>query len=548
MDYIKFYTRHGVKELKKAGRQYLGFCPMHDDKEPSFLLDPKNGLWNCFGACKRGGNTITFCRSKGIDIKESPDHDSHYSIYRYRGGAEKWKLKDKRDEGRSLVFWKGPDDSKGREPFNPGAIDLAKEMKKTLWICEGEKDTVTMLESGELAVGIPSTSAYRVLDGISLNDIPEVVIAMDNDDAGRTVMESLKDMFPFAKVIVWPSHYRDNWDVTDSKTQDRLDADEDFITQLRKFIRKDTWQDEGELLDDFWKETVRGTSYIKTGFSEFDKRLDGLIPGALHVIQASSSVGKTTFCKQLADQIHVKAPDLPIFFFALEDSLRTVRSMTLSRLTHDLSGSKDWKIENRLIRKGGDSLSHHQLDYLKKTIGPKAKEIYGEDYLLIAGEPDINVEKIRDKVKHRLAMIQKSSAVVIVDYLQILPAPKSKRFSSLMERVDFNLHEFQCLARDINGPVILTSSTTKGDIKGDGAKTPGLVKENVSANVFFIPRMLFELIETNREDKYVDVELHVLKHSEGEKGFGIPFRYYPKYSKFEEWEKMETESAGGLTS
>ncbi len=538
MDYIKFYTRHGVKELKRAGKGYLGLCPMHDDKEPSFSLDPKNGLWNCLGACKKGGNTITFCRTKGIDIKESPDYDPHYSIYRYRGGAEKWKLKDKRDEGRSLAFWKGPDDSKSKEPFNPGAIDMAREMKKTLWICEGEKDTVTMLEAGELAVGIPSTSTYRVLDGMSLNDIPEVIIAMDNDDAGRKATEDLKDIFPFAKVIIWPSHYRDNWDVTDSKTQNRLDAEEDLITQLREFVRKDTWQDESELLSDFWKETERGISYIKTGFSALDKHLDGLIPGALHVIQASSSVGKTTFCKQLADQIHVENPDLPIFFFALEDSLRAVRSMTLSRLTHDLAESEHGAIENRLIRKGGDSLSSHQLEYLKETIGPKAKEIYGEDYLLIAGEPDINVEKIRDKVKQRLAMIQKSSAVVIVDYLQILPTPKSERLSSLMDRIDFNLHELQCLARDINGPVILTSSTTKEDIKEEKAKTPGLVKGKGSVNILFTPRMLFELIEKNREKDFVEVELYVLKHSEGEKGFELPFRYYPKYSKFEEQEEM----------
>jgi|TARA_Y100000310_G_C20469330_1_gene709190 hypothetical protein len=55
--------------------------------------------------------------------------------------------------------------------------------------------------------------------------------------------------------------------------------------------------------------------------------------------------------------------------------------MTLSRLTHDLAESEYGAIENRLIRKGGDSSSSHQLEYLKETIGPKAKEIYGEDYL-----------------------------------------------------------------------------------------------------------------------------------------------------------------------
>lgn len=45
--------------LKKAGRNYLGLCPFHKEKTPSFNVNPERGMYKCFG-CGKGGNVITF--------------------------------------------------------------------------------------------------------------------------------------------------------------------------------------------------------------------------------------------------------------------------------------------------------------------------------------------------------------------------------------------------------------------------------------------------------------------------------------------------------
>ena len=71
--------------LRKRGVNYVGLCPFHDDKTPSFYVSPAKGLCKCF-ACGKGGNAVHFimeheqmtypealrylARKYGIEIKE----------------------------------------------------------------------------------------------------------------------------------------------------------------------------------------------------------------------------------------------------------------------------------------------------------------------------------------------------------------------------------------------------------------------------------------------------------------------------------------------
>ncbi|HYC40243.1 MAG TPA: DNA primase [Chitinophagaceae bacterium] len=46
-------------KLKKRGSNYLGLCPFHNEKTPSFSVSPTKEIYKCFG-CGRSGNTISF--------------------------------------------------------------------------------------------------------------------------------------------------------------------------------------------------------------------------------------------------------------------------------------------------------------------------------------------------------------------------------------------------------------------------------------------------------------------------------------------------------
>lgn len=45
--------------LRRAGANYKGLCPFHDDRTPSFVVSPSKGLCKCF-ACGKGGNAVHF--------------------------------------------------------------------------------------------------------------------------------------------------------------------------------------------------------------------------------------------------------------------------------------------------------------------------------------------------------------------------------------------------------------------------------------------------------------------------------------------------------
>ena len=58
-------------KLKKAGRNYLGLCPFHHEKTPSFSVSQEKQIYKCFG-CGEVGNSITFImKTKNLPFIES---------------------------------------------------------------------------------------------------------------------------------------------------------------------------------------------------------------------------------------------------------------------------------------------------------------------------------------------------------------------------------------------------------------------------------------------------------------------------------------------
>jgi len=57
--------------LKKTGKNYVGLCPFHSEKTPSFTVSPQKQIFYCFG-CAAGGNVISFIMKRdGISFPEA---------------------------------------------------------------------------------------------------------------------------------------------------------------------------------------------------------------------------------------------------------------------------------------------------------------------------------------------------------------------------------------------------------------------------------------------------------------------------------------------
>lgn len=69
---IEDVVRERVPDLRRAGALWQACCPFHEERTPSFKVDPRRGTWRCFGACQEGGDQLKFVeRVYNVDFVEA---------------------------------------------------------------------------------------------------------------------------------------------------------------------------------------------------------------------------------------------------------------------------------------------------------------------------------------------------------------------------------------------------------------------------------------------------------------------------------------------
>ena len=84
-------------QLRRTGARWTGLCPFHDEKTPSFSVNPQDKLFYCFG-CGKGGDLITFVReTEQLDFAQAVE----WLAERYRVTLEYEESSPERDAERS---------------------------------------------------------------------------------------------------------------------------------------------------------------------------------------------------------------------------------------------------------------------------------------------------------------------------------------------------------------------------------------------------------------------------------------------------------------
>jgi DNA primase len=94
VDIIAILSRYLT--LKPSGTNYKGRCPFHKDDTPSFVVDPKKGLWHCFG-CGEGGDIFAFLmKIERISFPEAAERLAREAglSYTSRGDGESERLRE----------------------------------------------------------------------------------------------------------------------------------------------------------------------------------------------------------------------------------------------------------------------------------------------------------------------------------------------------------------------------------------------------------------------------------------------------------------------
>ena len=291
--------------------------------------------------------------------------------------------------------------------------------------------------------------------------------------------------------------------------------------------------------------TSVNTPAIKTGFPRLDNALDGGLYEGLHVIGAISSLGKTTFCLNIAEQIANKGTD--VFIIALEMSKYQLMSRSISRLTFQTYKAYpdkikvEWCKTSRGISDGNRYKTYNEQE---KALIKKAKEYYaekiGKNIYIHEAIGNLTVDAIRDLIERHIEYTG-NIPVVIVDYLQLVKNADPRINANDKTRTDYNLTELKQLSRDYKLPVLLISSFNRA-----GYNTPvkfECFKESGGIDFGCDVIMGLQLAGVGNTDFDVneakaktprEIELVFLKNREAAVGDIIKYSYNPKFNDFEE--------------
>jgi len=468
IDYIGFYNQH-VESLKKRGKQYFGWCPFHPDKgtkRKGLSINPENGLWHCF-SCGKGGNTFQFCRERGIDPKDSPDYHSEYRQYSYAGAAVSHQPHFQDIAGKP--FWSGPKGARNKTLYNSLAIDLAKKQKRTLWICQGPKDADTLHEAGELAIAIPSAESDTILERVSFVDVPEVIVAMDNDQAGRHAARRISERFPFAKVIEWPDETADSYDVSDlwydllsQETEAQEDAKKSFVKMLNGYaVSKDPYYPLTEFLQsklekDQARDSDKLLGYNLKKFKTLANNIDGIQSG-FYVIGSETNGGKTAFLCNLALDLIESNEGLTGIYFTLGDNKDTV----LNRFLSIVSNLPLNQVQRLQKTKWHTTILQKSYRYLSKMA--KEERFYLRDASEIQ-DIDSLVQEVRRRMNREL--------FVVIDDLYNLE--KGSTEADHRERIKEHANRLKSLADVYRIPIICSGELHKKDHNASTDRVPAI--------------------------------------------------------------------------
>ena len=197
----------GYVQLKKQGRDWIGLCPFHSEKSPSFKVDPQ-GFFKCFG-CGEGGDVITFLEKiTGDGFQDAVKVLAEQFSVPLTNGRQRdapmniVKTYDYTDEDGAILFQvcrldpksfrqRRPDGNGGwtwglgsarRVLYNLPAIVAASQVL----LVEGEKDADNLIALGYPATCSPmGAGKWREEYTASLAG-KQVVIFPDNDTPGRS--------------------------------------------------------------------------------------------------------------------------------------------------------------------------------------------------------------------------------------------------------------------------------------------------------------------------------------------------------------------------
>lgn len=434
--------------------------------------------------------------------------------------------------------------NKGGHPaiFNNRAL-YAQDVQE-VFVVEGIFDALSVIEAGAVAISLNSTSNADML----IKQLQErrtdatLILCLDNDEAGARAAATLKTGLQRLNI---------NYIVADicgsyKDPNEALTGDRQAFTEAIQKAKQETAARPHSVADyiahGMQAEIDRFREVKKTGYFNLDEESGGLYAG-LYVVAAISSLGKTTFCHQTADQLAAAGHD--VLFFSLEQSRLELVSKSISR--QSAKNNMETAVSSLSIRRGV------RTEATKKATADYAAAV-ADRLSIIEGNFSCNISFIGDYIR-RYVKRTGTQPVVFVDYLQILqPEQDGNRQQSTREMVDSTITELKRISRELDLTVFVICSVNRsnyltpidfeslkesGGIEYTADCVYGLQLQCLNEEVFSKQEIKAkrERIKAAKAETPRKIELVCLKNRYGKPSFSCFYDYYPAVDLFVESEE-----------
>lgn len=350
----------------------------------------------------------------------------------------------------------------------------ALEQSEAVFITEGEIDALSIEEAGGKAVGLGSAAMIRNF----VAELPKryngqvFILCLDNDEPGQLAQTQLAEsLASFDIRFIDGSHF------THSSFKDpneALTSDPDAFRRAVSYLQAEALKltaagsvreyCAADLLEYFRTiESQPEGIEAKTGFKFLDTKLQGGLHEGLYIIGAVSSLGKTTFTLQMADQIAANGQD--VLFFSLEMSKYELIAKSISRHSFICTGGKKDCFDGKYLARDTAQVlnARRYKDFTaeeRKAVNDAIQSYQKSANRLFIYEgrykgQRLTVQHIKEITKKHVE-VTGNTPLVFVDYLQII-APADVRASD-KQNTDTAVFELKELSRDLKTVVFAISS------------------------------------------------------------------------------------------
>ena len=265
---------------------------------------------------------------------------------------------------------------------------------------------------------------------------------------------------------------------------------------------------------------------VPTGFRKFDEMTAGLQPSDLVVVAGRPSMGKTSFCLNVAEHAAIQER-IPVAIFSLEMS----KEQLVQRMLCSVS-----RVDSHKLRTGYLS----DADWPKLTTGAG---ILSESPIYIDDTPGISLLEIRAKAR-RLMAEQGGLGLVVIDYLQLISG--RGRVESRQQEISEISRSLKGMAKDLNVPVVALSQLSRAvesrqpprpqlsDLRESGA-----IEQDADLVAFLYRPGFYRVRKEEELDEPEDntTEVIIGKQRNGPTGT-VHLAFLREYTRFEEQERQ----------